>query len=228
MTTVTLTKVEKSKLRPKYNELSLREKLLSIDVRYVGWLDIEANGLKGNFANLISWYMEIWDVKTNKRKLIGDVLRRSDIDLYTKRKAKTRDKRIVESVLKALNDVDMVVCHYGVGWGKMDMPFIRTRTAFNFGNLEPLKQHRNIRYFDTWPTAHKLLSLHSYRLDVVAEALGVKTQKSPVTAEHWVRGNDGDKESLEYIALHNRKDVKILREVFLKLAPHVPLSGWQF
>ena len=206
-----------------YKNLSMKEKYEMYNINKIGYLDIEATNLKANFGYMLSWAMVVRDVRTGKTELRYDCMNLKDKRNAAKHRRVIEDKRILESLMKNLKDVDLLVGHYFHGWGKMDIPFIRTRCIFNKTSGFP--KHRQIRYGDTWRMAHQCYSLNSYRLETVADMMGIKTKKTPVTALDWQLAQSGDPKSLKYVLTHNIKDAKINYEVHKMVEAYVTIPN---
>lgn len=194
-------------------------------IKKIGYLDIEATSLKANFGFMLSWVMIVRDVKTGKTKTYKDVIKRADIlEAYNKRSV-GKDKRIVSSLIQTINDtgVDLLIGHYFHGWGKMDIPFVRTRTLIN--KISGFPKYRTIRFGDTWRMAHQLYSINSYRLDAIGYAMGIKTEKTPVDSTNWQLAADGDAKALRYVQDHNLKDVIMDMEEHIKMEKWVPIPA---
>jgi uncharacterized protein YprB with RNaseH-like and TPR domain len=151
----------------------------------VAFLDIEATNLKANFGIVICWC-----IKPNRAKTVLE----GCITAQDLRK-KVWDERILKELLRQIVKFDRVVVHYGRR-GKFDTPFLRSR-CLHFGLDFP--KNKSLWVSDTQMIARAALCLHSNRLGVVAEFLGIKTKKTPITSEHWLGALTGDKRSLEYI-----------------------------
>jgi len=171
----------------------------------IGFLDIEASGLDADFSPMISWCIK----PLNKKEIECDFITQKDIINFG------HDKRILMSLLKAMENYDLLVTQYGTD-RRFDIPFIRTR-AFKHGIQSSLPRYMERLMSDTWSLARNKLRLHSNRLDSIADALRVKIKKTPLSGKIWELARSGHKESINYILQHNKNDVLILEEVYLKL-----------
>jgi hypothetical protein len=80
------------------------------------------------------------------------------------------------------------------------------------GHLLPLAGEKFIQ--DTYPIARKKLTLHSNRLDSIADHFGIKDiQKTKLDPVVWRLAAHGHRPSLRYIDKHNKHDVIILERV---------------
>lgn len=172
----------------------------------IGYLDIESSNLNADFGYMLSWCIktrgknEILEACINKKEIFDGIL----------------DRRILEELLKALDQYDVLYTHWGAD-RRFDLPFIRTR-AFRHGLERRLPVRGEKFIMDTWPIARNKLRLHSNRLDSIAQAVGIKNvKKTPLDASVWVPAALGDEKALNYVLTHNRHDVLILERVHKKL-----------
>lgn len=162
------------------------------------FLDIEASSLNADFGHVISWAM---------KRRGGDV----KSDLIRHRTLK-EERRILRSLLKELDGVDIVYTYYG---SKFDVPFLRARCLYH--GLE-FPEYLSLYHRDVYYLAKRSLKLHSTRLESVARLLGVegKTRVDPAV---WVAASFGDRQALQQILEHNIGDVLVLEQVYERLAP---------
>jgi len=172
----------------------------------VGYLDIEATNLNGNFGMMLSWYIK----KKGKREYDSAVIKKSEIFDYS------FDKRLVKELLEAFKNYDVLYTHYGSD-RRFDVPFIRTR-AYAHGLENDLPDYMDKFLMDTYPIARNKLKLHSNRLGSIADAVGVKNvKKTPLSPQTWQLATAGEAKALAYIELHNKRDVEVLEAVHTKL-----------
>jgi len=184
----------------------VRDKDLALKKLRIGYLDIEATNLKANFGMILSWYIK----KEGKNEYDYAVITKKEIFNYK------FDERLVKELLEALKNYDVIYAHYGSDW-RFDIPFIRTR-AYVHNMEDDLPDNMEMFIMDTYPIARAKLKLHSNRLGVIAETLGVaNVKKTPLDAKKWTLAAVGHPEALKYIALHNKRDVQLLERVHKKL-----------
>jgi len=172
----------------------------------VGYLDIEATNLNGDFGYILSWFIK----HKGKDKYDFSVIKKSEIFNYT------FDKRVVKELLEALKNYDVIYAHYGADY-RFDIPFIRTR-AFKHGLEGMLPMDMELFIMDTYDIAKKKLKLHSNRLGSIGEAVGIKdVKKTPLSPEQWSLATAGHPDALAYIVKHNQKDVQLLEKIHFKL-----------
>ncbi len=158
-----------------------------------------ANILKEPFIICYS-YMWLGDTKVN-----GVAITSKDAKLGN-------DKKIVEKLLSVVDQADLVIGHNG---DKFDIKYLKAR-ALRHG-LQPLN---NIRTLDTLKIARKNFKLMSNRLDYLGHYLGVGV-KDKVSNIEWLNALSGDKNSIRKLLTYNKRDVILLRDVYLKLRPWV-------
>lgn len=199
----------------------MRQNWLKKGVRYVGAIDIETSGLKGNFDYMISWVLFVYDVKTGKIvKRVYDILNRKDKNICVGLKiTQHKDKRILESLLRELNGVNLLVGFYS---GFFDIPFIRTRCYVNKIDYFPYK---TMRYYDLWKFARFSLSINRNGLDSVSRTLTGKTNKTRLDGDIWQMARDLHPQALNYILIHNITDVKDTMKVFLKVVRYINIPS---
>ena len=172
----------------------------------VGYLDIEASNLNADFGFILSWCIKDNDSK----KVYQGVINRADILSYK------FDKRVVEELLKTMEEFDVLYAHYGSDY-RFDFPFIRTR-AYNHNIEHLLPKPGSLFIKDTYPIAKSKLKLHSNRLDSIARALNITdVSKTHLDSGIWMKAALGDKKSLKYVLDHNVKDVLLLERIVKKL-----------
>ena len=127
------------------------------------------------------------------------------------------DYHIVLSLLKEMKNYDVIYTHYGSD-RRFDVPFIRTR-AYVHGLQKLLPDYMDQFLLDTYPMAKNKLRLHSYRLDSIADALGVKgCRKTRMLPSVWMKAMFmQDRTALRYILKHCEQDVLLLEGVVKKL-----------
>ena len=172
----------------------------------VGYLDIECSNLNADMGLMLSWFIKVKGQNTYYSSII------TKKELFDQ----TFDHRVVTDLLKALQHFDVLWTH----WGKtrrFDIPYIISRAYKN--NLEKmLPQYMEKFVMDTWDIAKNKLRLHSNRLDSIGSLLNIKNiKKTPLNTDIWVKAMYGCTKSLEYIYVHNKRDVQLLERIHTKL-----------
>lgn len=124
------------------------------------------------------------------------------------------DSALVARFAEAWNAADACVAHYGDGF---DARYLRTRVAAH--GYRPLKP---IAQIDTWKMA-KRGRYNSNRLDYLSKLFG-GPRKAAAPHAWWRSAFLGDIGAVRRIARYNAQDIRVLRHVYDRLAPHAPES----
>jgi len=166
----------------------------------IGFLDIEATGLKGNWD-----YMLCYCIKKLNGEILGRPLTTREIRSYK------FDQNLIQELVRDLGQFDRVATFYGA---RYDLPFIRTR-AEDWGVNFPL--YRDLWSTDVYFIARSKLLLHSNRLQHVCDLMGIPSKGHKLDPKTWRKAQAGHKESLEWIFEHCKEDVTSLEEVWKRL-----------
>lgn len=168
----------------------------------IAFFDLETTHLRGDFGFILCAGF----------KTLGsppEVIRIDDSPNY--RKALWDDRWVIEQILKRLENVDIIVTYYGE---KFDLPFLRTR-LIRWG-MPPLPR---IFHIDLYTIPKRELLLHNNRLNTISIFLRGESDKTSLNPEIWIRASHGDREAMDYIVDHCRRDVEELESAFLRLKP---------
>jgi DNA polymerase elongation subunit (family B) len=172
----------------------------------VGYFDIEATNLNANFGFMLSWYIK----KAKKNEYDFSVINKKEIFNYE------FDRRLVKELFDAFENYDVIYTHWGA-LKRFDIPFIITR-AYAHGLEKRLSILKDIFIRDTWPIARTRMRLHRNSLEAIGDAVCIKgVKKTPLAPERWRLAGVGHPKALEYIALHNKRDVQLLEKIHRKL-----------
>jgi|WetSurMetagenome_2_1015567.scaffolds.fasta_scaffold00807_27 uncharacterized protein YprB with RNaseH-like and TPR domain len=161
-----------------------------------GYLDIETTRFDAVFGYMLSWSIE----DRESGKVLSDGITRADIN------SGHFDRRIVKSLLKAMEQFDCVVTYYGTGF---DIPFIRTRAYANQLGFFNMGQ---IKHIDLYYVVKSKLKLNRSSLEAATKLFGI-AGKNHVEGDIWLRAALGDPKSMKYILDHNKIDVVILHKL---------------
>lgn len=120
------------------------------------------------------------------------------------------DTNIVATLYSLFEQADAVVAHNAK---KFDYKVLQTRSLFNgFGALP------SVKVLDTLQMAKSKLKLPSNRLDSIGEyfGLGRKIDTGGITL--WKEVQSGDEEAMQKMIEYCKQDVKLLEEVYYKIA----------
>lgn len=170
----------------------------------VGYIDIETSNLDANYGMIITYC--ILDGDTDE--IIENV-----IDINDVRKGDF-DKHFCKQLIKDILKFDVLKGYWSTGF---DIPYIRSRCLkwnLNF----PI--YKSINHKDIYYMVKRLLKLNRNSLEAATKFFGIKG-KDHVKADIWMQALmcDGElqEKAIDYILDHNRKDVKILKELDEKL-----------
>lgn len=150
------------------------------------------------------WFFICWSAKwLYDEKVYSDCLTPEEI-------VAEDDSRICRSLRDLLDQADIVIAHNAKG---ADIPWINTRLLLN--GLKPPTPYFVV---DTLEIARTKFGFSSNKLDALAGYLGI-SHKLETDFNLWRGCLEGSQAALDYMTAYNRKDVEILEEVFIKLAP---------
>jgi len=177
----------------------------------IGYFDLEASGLNGSFGRLFSAACahvdgEVWEARIDDPKYHN---RRHPSDDYALSVA-IRDHLLTHDILVSWNGKRG---YNSKGRSGFDVPMLNARLMVP-GHERQRVIGRYVKHIDLLKEIRKYIELHSFRLVSVQEFLELTEEKNSILPRLWGRALDGDKEALDYICLHNRKDVLVLRLVF--------------
>ena len=168
------------------------------------WWDIESSELNADWGSIfcIGYQIE------------GEPIECISItDFQGWEKEPWNDKHVVAAFLKVLSreDVAVEVTHYGT---LFDLPYVQARASYHHLGVVPTLGH-----VDTYFIAKSKLKVKSKRLGSLADFLGVRFKKTPLTPDIWRRAGRADREALDYIKKHCIADIRVLKQVYFQLAP---------
>lgn len=123
------------------------------------------------------------------------------------------DYHVVKTLYEVMAEADAIVAHNG---DKFDRKYIETR-----GLIHGLKALPPVTQIDTYKVAKQRFLFNSNRLDYLGKILGLGGKKS-TPAGLWLDVLKGDKKAIEKMVDYNKRDVTLLRDVFIKLKPYMP------
>jgi RNase P subunit RPR2 len=109
-----------------------------------------------------------------------------------------------------VDDADVIIAHNGT---RFDIPKINTRFILN-----GLKPPHPYQVLDTNKVAYKQFGFSSNKLDYLGKLL-VNKQKQHTDYELWIKCENGDQESLDYMKEYCIADTTLLEEVYVQLRP---------
>jgi len=176
----------------------------------IGFLDIEASGLRSTFGICLSYCI----ADENEKVVCENVVSTSEM------KRGTFDKRLMQDCVRDLKKFDRLITWNGA---RFDIPFVRTRCMSH--NIE-FPGYRELLHNDALLIARiKMRTLHSKRLGAVCEFLEIPAKDHPLVPAIWLRALAGNVPALEFILQHNREDVISLAKVWKRLRPHTRMPN---
>jgi uncharacterized protein YprB with RNaseH-like and TPR domain len=135
---------------------------------------------------------------------------------YLEAKRTTDEKAMLSKLLKRLEPIDVIVTWSGRGF---DVPYLTTRLLKH--SLDPRPVLGKL-HLDLNEVVRSRLRLTFTYLDHVCDFFGIKRDRGPMSLEvpHlFVKALEGDETSSRTIRDHCLDDLRVTREVFLKLRP---------
>ena len=179
-----------------------------------GYFDLEASGLNGSFGRLFTAACAhedgtVWEARLDDRAF----------------RCKRHPKQASDDFTLALAIRDHLLSHdILVSWNGKRGYNTRGRSGFDVPMLNArliVPDHddvrvigRYVKHIDLLKEIRKYIELHSFRLVAVQEFMELSEEKNSILPRLWGKALDGDREALDYIAEHNRRDVLVLRLVF--------------
>ncbi len=153
-----------------------------------------------------SWFVLSWAAKW-----LYDENVQSDI-VTPKEARKRKDKRILKSIWKLLDEAEIVIGH---NLDRFDIRKLNARFIDN--DLDPPSPYKTI---DTLKIARREFAFVSYKQDYLTKHFKLE-QKLETSFDLWVKCMQGDQEALKTMEEYNCHDVMGLEEVYLKLRPYI-------
>tara|TARA_X000001382_G_C3168207_1_gene178611 strand:- start:198 stop:1133 length:936 start_codon:yes stop_codon:yes gene_type:complete len=153
-----------------------------------------------------SWFVLSWAAKW-----LYDENVQSDI-VTPKEARKRKDKRILESIWKLLDEAEIVIGH---NLDRFDIRKLNARFIDN--DLDPPSPYKTI---DTLKIARREFAFVSYKQDYLTKHFKLE-QKLETSFDLWVKCMQGNQEALNTMEEYNCHDVMGLEEVYLKLRPYI-------
>lgn len=176
--------------------------------------DLEASNLNADFGLILTF----------GSKIVGEgkpVVLRIDDYFDESRDLIKAERKMLKDIYDTMLDSDVWLGHFSTHY---DLPFINSRLLYHGLPVLP----PNFPALDTWKIARNRLKLRNNRLATVQEFLKLEDEKNSIKPEQWIRALSGHRKSIDYIVEHNRRDVLVLEQAYVKLRPLIldhPHSG---
>lgn len=122
------------------------------------------------------------------------------------------DTYVIKKIHEVMSEADVLIGHNS---DNFDKKYIDTRILFN--KLPALPPINSI---DTYKVAKTRLLLNSNSLNYLGKFLGVGGKKSTPPGL-WLDVLRGDKDAIRKMVDYNKRDVELLKDVFIKLRPYI-------
>jgi len=166
------------------------------------YFDIEADGLKVDWATMLSWAIRPKDGITTYGVITKKELFREE----------AVDKDLVEACIEELSKHKIWVTYYGTGF---DLPFIRAK-AVHYGLDFPA--YGTYYHHDLYYTIRNKFHLSRNSLDNACDYFGI-SGKTPIERRDWRMAKYGNTKALKKVIDHNVADVEILEALHDKIMP---------
>ena len=123
------------------------------------------------------------------------------------------DTHVVSEFHKVLSTADVVVAHNG---DSFDYRYLKTRMM-----VHELPALPPVTSIDTYKIAKQQFNFNSNKLDYLGKYLGVGGKKSTPKGL-WLDVLAGSRTAIQTMVDYNKRDVTLLKDVFLKLRPYAP------
>lgn len=132
-------------------------------------------------------------------------------DIVTPQEAIGRnDYRVLVGIWNLINEADAVIAHNAV---RFDVRKLNGRFV-----ISGLPKPGSFEIIDTLKQAQKQFAFTSHKLDYLNTLFSLR-KKDKTEFELWIKCEEGDKKSLDYMLQYNRSDVIALEELYLKIRP---------
>ena len=123
------------------------------------------------------------------------------------------EKKMLKGIHALLDEADAVVTYNG---DKFDLPTLNKE--FILSGMKPPAPYKSI---DLLRTARKKFRFPSNKLDYIAKSLGLGGKVKHKGHELWIGCMNGDEKDWKVMEQYNRKDVKLLEDVYNLMLPWV-------
>jgi DNA polymerase III epsilon subunit-like protein len=159
--------------------------------------------------------VEPWFIISFAYRWEGEPEKNTKCVIVTAEEAIARDdSRVVRALREVLDEADIAVAHNG---DHFDKKKFNARLIAN--DIAPPQPYRTI---DTLKVARGNFKFNSNRLDQLGQFLGVGQKVKHTGFKLWKDCMAGDEKALKLMAKYNIGDIKLLRDVYLKLRPYMP------
>jgi len=170
----------------------------------VGYIDIETSNLNANYGMIITYCI----LNKDTDEIIWNTVDINDV------RNGDFDKQLCKQLIKDLLKFDVIKGYWSTGF---DIPYMRSR-CLKWKLDFPV--YKAIDHKDVYYMVKRLLRINKNSLEAATKFLGI-SGKNHVHADQWMAALmcTGEKQTkaMQYILDHNMKDVRILKELDLRL-----------
>jgi uncharacterized protein YprB with RNaseH-like and TPR domain len=172
-------------------------------VEKIGYFDIESSNLTSDFGIILCYSIK------HKDGVISNSITPQEL------KEGSFDKRLLAELCLDMRKFDRIITWYGY---KFDIPYVRSRAMLHKLDF-PL--YKEVLHTDAYMKAKILIrTLHSKRLGVVANFLGIEAKEHPLNPEVWLKCLSGNQDAIDFVQTHCNEDTASLEKVWKRLAPY--------
>ena len=166
----------------------------------IGFFDTENSALDAEWGIMLCYC-----IKERGRGIIHNVIDKKDL------LSSTEDKKLVRQCVEDLKGFDRIITYYGTGY---DFPFVRTRAALH--NI-PFMSFGELWHDDVYYIIKSKFKLQRNRQENACRTILGRTLKTHVKPKIWRKALQGNKDSLNWILDHCKRDVKDLEKLHNKV-----------
>lgn len=167
-------------------------------------IDIETSNLKADYGIILTWCIK----PLGSDKIAFDQI---SVDDIKKGRNGDEDRRVTGSLISEMSNYDKLIGYYSK---RFDLPFIRTR-ALNMEVDFPF--FGTIKHVDVYDIIRNRFNLSRKTQENACRNLLGETEKNHVDGKLWRDAARGDKKALGYVLEHNKRDVRDLEKLYLKV-----------
>lgn len=175
------------------------------DALRIGFADIEASDLQGNFGFMLSYYIKPRGENTFYHALATSKELRSTTH--------EEDYRVVKQFLSDLQHFDVLYFFYGQDY-LFDSRFLRARIVANGLEQDYQAIEHEVYLRDIWPIIKQKFAFSNNRQITVADHFKIPIEKTQVLPRLWRQARRGDPKALKYVDEHNKRDVLQLEQLY--------------
>lgn len=167
-------------------------------------IDIETSNLKADYGIILTWCVK----PLGESKIEEGIITVADIK---KGRHGDEDRRVTKELIEVMQKYDKLIGYYSK---RFDLPYIRTR-ALNMGLDFPF--FGSIQHVDVYDIVKNRFNMSRKTQENACRQLLGETEKDHVKGNIWRDAARGDQKALKYVIEHNRKDVRDLEKLYIKV-----------